>query len=59
VEDAKSATRTEVPSDDDFEAQEALRSFQTYLDILREWDEKEQSEEENPSPERSMMQLND
>jgi hypothetical protein len=51
VEDGKSTTKAEVACDSDFDAQEALRNFQSYLDILREWDEKEKVDEESLSPE--------
>jgi hypothetical protein len=51
VEDAKPATRAEVTCDSDFETQEAMRNFQAYLDVLREWDEKEKLEEARVSEE--------
>jgi hypothetical protein len=51
VEDKKSTTKAEVACDSDFDSQEALRNFQSYLDILREWDEKEKAEEDSLSPE--------
>lgn len=51
VEDGKLSTKAEVTCDSDFYSQEAMRSFQSYLDILREWDEKEKSEEESLSSE--------
>jgi hypothetical protein len=44
VEDGKLSTKAEVTCDSDFCSQEAMRSFQSYLDILREWDEKEKVE---------------
>ena len=37
---------TDLSFESDFEEREALRNFQTYLDILREWDEKEKREAE-------------
>ena len=51
AEDGKSTTKAEVTSDSDFNDQEALRNFQSYLDILREWDEKEKIKEGRLSPE--------
>ena len=39
VENAESIAKAEMACDSDFDAQEALRNFQAYLDILREWDE--------------------
>ena len=36
----------EPSSEIDFESQEALRNFQSYLDILREWDEAEKRKDE-------------
>ena len=38
-----STRRDEAAHDSDFELQEALRNFQSYIDILREWDEKEKA----------------
>jgi hypothetical protein len=55
VEGGKASTKAEVACDSDFDAQEALRNFQSYIDILREWDEKEQAKEKKTSSERSMM----
>jgi len=46
IENDKSARREEVPGDSDFKTQEAMRNFQSYLDILREWDEKEEVKDE-------------
>jgi len=46
VENEKSSMKAEVPSERDFDTQEALRNFQSYLDILREWDEKEKEKAE-------------
>ena len=38
---AETVAETTLPSCDDFDTQEAVRNFQAYLDILREWDEEE------------------
>ena len=46
AESNKSTTKAQVSCDSDFETQEALRNFQAYLDILREWDEKQKRTEE-------------
>jgi len=39
VENGELTAKAEVTCDSDFDSQEALRNFQSYLDILREWDE--------------------
>lgn len=44
AKNGKSETKIEVSCDRDFETQEAMRNFQSYLDILREWDTKDQEE---------------
>jgi len=49
VEKEKSTAETEVASDSNFESQEALRNFQSYLDILREWDEADKEKGERLS----------
>ena len=51
VEDGKLSTKAEVTCDSNFDSQEAMRNFQSYLDILREWDEKEKLEEARVSEE--------
>jgi hypothetical protein len=55
IEEDKSARREEAPSDNDFETQEAMRNFQAYLGILREWDEEEKRNEEPASTRNSKM----
>ena len=53
VEEHHNSTRTaEAMHDSDFELQEALRNFQSYVDILREWDEKERAKNEHQSTHR-------
>jgi len=45
--DCRSSSDLATPLDEsDFETQEAMRNFQSYLDILQEWDEKEKRNEE-------------
>ena len=48
-EHRNSAGNGEATQDSDFELQEALRNFQSYIDILREWDEKEKARSEPQS----------
>jgi len=55
VEKTESTTKAEVACESDCETQEALRNFQSYLEILREWDEKEKRNEERPSTRNSKM----
>ena len=49
VEQTESTSASAWPSADEFEIEEAARNFQAYLDILREWDEKEKVKEEGLS----------
>ena len=49
VEEAELTAAAEVACDSDFDSQEAMRNFQSYLDILREWDEADKEKGERLS----------